>query len=118
MAAKPNQPAAAEPPKVDAPAAAKPEPAKVDAPAAGGTNKVDGVEKKEMTAKEKLEAGVNGIIAGNGGLKEGQLIGEAVGEGIKNLFGQGKKEGPAAPAPEAPPDTAGLFAAVEAADGD
>lgn len=59
-------------------------------------------EKKELTAKEKLEAGVNGIISGNGGPEQGKMIGEAVGAGIKNLFGQGgkgaeppKAEGPA-----------------------
>lgn len=115
-----NEVAAAEPPKVDAPAAAAPapqawvagkkpeaaaaaEPAKVEAPAAA-ENKVPnkpaevfvGDEKKEMTAKEKLEAGVSGIIAGEGGLKEGQMIGEAVGEKIKSFFGQDKKDEPAA----------------------
>lgn len=47
--------------------------------------------KKELTAKEKLEAGVQGIISGAGGSEQGKMIGEAVGAGIKNLFGQGDK---------------------------
>jgi hypothetical protein len=112
-----NEVAAAGAPKVEAPAAAAPqawvpgkkpdavaaaEPAKVEAPAAA-ENKLPnkpaevfvGDQKKEMTAKEKLEAGISGIIAGEGGLKEGQLIGEAVGEKIKGFFGQEKKEEPA-----------------------
>ncbi len=62
------------------------------------TSSAGGDEKKKMTAEEKLQAGVSGILAGNGGLKEGQMIGEAVGEGIKRLFGQGQKSGaPAGP---------------------
>jgi outer membrane lipoprotein SlyB len=46
-----------------------------------------------MTATEKFKAGMQGILSGAGGSKEGQMIGEAVGQGIKNLFGQGKKDG-------------------------
>lgn len=52
---------------------------------------------EEMSASEKLKAGAQGILAGNGGSKEGKLIGEAVGEGIKSLFGQGGKDGAGKP---------------------
>lgn len=55
------------------------------------THTVTEKEKKELTAKEKLEAGVQGIISGAGGSEQGKMIGEAVGAGIKNLFGQGDK---------------------------
>lgn len=57
----------------------------------GSTTEVVG--KKPLTATEKLQAGMQGILSGAGGSKEGQMIGEAVGQGIKNLFGQGKKDG-------------------------
>lgn len=55
--------------------------------------KAAGDDDEEMSAKEKLKAGMQGILSGSGGSKEGKLIGEAVGEGIKNLFGQGGKDG-------------------------
>jgi hypothetical protein len=48
--------------------------------------------KKKLTPKEKLEAGLEGILSGAGGSKEGKLIGEAVGAGIKKLFGQGDND--------------------------
>lgn len=100
MAAGGQQPAAPEPeaPKPGQEVAAAAQQLAGDTPAPAKPKvKPAGEDDEDMSASEKLKAGAQGILSGAGGSKEGKLIGEAVGEGIKNLFGQGGKDGSAKP---------------------